>query len=370
MTGAFGQFIRQRVQQELAQAAGVEAPAAEQGLALATAGDPAGARPWLLAALAEPTCTTEVVTTLATILEAAGEPEAAIAALRKGLDRIPTSEQPTLWLQLGEYLQAQGQPDEAEQALRLVLKRHKAHPDALLKLGVLCFEAGRAEEAEDWLRQAITGDRKAVMARQYLALVYMDREDWRGATAQLHWIKQADPASNEAPLLQATMFERQGDPRSAIAELEALAERGKAGAAVYWRIARLHMGLKQRPEALAAFQACAARDRTRVEALIYAGRILESLERPDEALAAYQQVLAFQPDHADAAMFAARLWEARQAWEKAIGLYELAQASTAWQAQATAARDRLTELLAAMAAMMSGTSAAPADLPAAPPPTP
>lgn len=356
MTGRFGDLIRQRVAEELAQAHAAPLTAAQQGLAAVAANDPAAAIPLLTQALGEPGCSAALVTTLADLLLGAGLPAGAVSALRRGCEMVPWEDQVGLLLQLGEALQANEEPVEAEAVYKRILKREQGHHEALLRLGVLSYEAGHYDEAEAWLRQLVIRDRRSPLARRYLALIYMAREDWRAATAQLHWLKQGDATSNEAAMLQATMFERQGDLRSALLELETLAETGKAEEPVYWRIGCLYMGFKQPAEALTAFQGCVARDPDQAEAWLSAGRMLEVLDRMDEALQAYLRVLDLQAGQPEAAMFAGRILEARSNWERAMECYGIAMASPTWREKASVAHDRLAGLLAQMAIALAGAT--------------
>lgn len=329
----------------------------DKGLALHAAGDFDGALPLLQPALAGATCPVPVIVAVASIFHGRGDDFNQIATLRRGLAVHPRSHE--LFVLLGEAYQERQEFESAEEAYRKALKLCETYTDGFVKLGIMLFETERKEEAEQVFDRALSLDRGAIMARHFLALICMDRQDWRRATTQIHWIKQLDPAHSSARLLQATIFERQGDSLSALGELEQLVEKKIADADVYWRIGKLNLSLKNRMEGLAAFQKTAELKPDKWEAHFYVARLQESLDNRDEALKAYLKVIEHNPAMWDCYMYAARLFEGAKKWEQAIAHYQAILEVEKWQEEATEGHQRLSTLLVDIAATMAGTPQEP-----------
>ncbi len=196
------------------------------------------------------------------------------------------------WLERGDALALISDHAAAERAYRAAILVRPVTTAAHLKLGVLLFKRRRLAEALKALEQAIALDRTAVGARYHVALIAFESGDGQRATAQLTWIKRIRPELPEAYLLQAAVFERQGDRPSAAAELHALLALAPGHAGAWLRLGKLQLAMGDRQGALTALERACRLDPRLAEAHFGRGRLLEAAERLTEAGDAYRAALA------------------------------------------------------------------------------
>ena len=196
------------------------------------------------------------------------------------------------WIERGDALSLVSDHGAAERAYRQAILVRPLATAAHLKLGVLLYKRRRLAEALPVLERAIALDRTAVGARYHVALIAFETGDGVRATAQLSWIKHLRPELADVYLLQAAVFERQGDRPSAVAELEALIARVPGHAGAWLRVGKLRLGMGDRVGALTALERACRLDPRLAEAHFGRGRLLEAAERFGEAGDAYRAALA------------------------------------------------------------------------------
>src|SRR5687767_6561036 len=77
-----------------------------------------------------------------------------------------------------QKLNAEGRYDDARALCRLLLARHRDHPDLLHLLGMIEFRAGNAADAIQLLRKAIKASPRLGDALLNLAAVHGHLEQW------------------------------------------------------------------------------------------------------------------------------------------------------------------------------------------------
>jgi len=144
----------------------------ELGLARADAGDLAGAREALAQCLVLNRDFAQGHLFLAQIDLTAGAVSEAIDSARRAVAKSPRLIDAHLLL--GMAYVAAGRLHDAEAAFRKGLELAPGHPGLLLNLGTAARERGAPDEAELWLRRAVSADRTSLPAAQALAQVLID----------------------------------------------------------------------------------------------------------------------------------------------------------------------------------------------------
>lgn len=211
-----------------------------------------------------------------------------------------------------------GQYERAEGLAREVLTAQPAHGDALFLLGLVAYQAGALEPAEELLFQAVKLYPDIVNYRLMLASVLQKQGRLEEALTQYR--KVPDQAQSRAQQGYIYLLKRQTDfaesafeaalkiqpglpearlglllCRPDITALEALANETNLPDAWY-HLARLYHAAGQNEEASAAIQKTGL---AQEEYRVLEGVILESLGRDDVAKGVYQAILARNPYRAD-----------------------------------------------------------------------
>ncbi|MBM3275330.1 MAG: tetratricopeptide repeat protein [Candidatus Sericytochromatia bacterium] len=222
-----------------------------------------------------------------------GEYEEAEKTLRRSLSMQATIDPQSLYF-LGECYFYQRKWNEAEKYLRETIVREPKYTDAYIRLGMVLREAKRIDEAVRAFELAIVNDQKAVVARYQLAQICVDREDYKRALSQLHFVK--DLAASYAPafVLQGDIYQRLGDHRQSIVEYCKVVEMGKGDAGLYWRLGRSFMAIKDRLQAVKAFEQAIRMDKAMWPAYFYAAQLRDEFQHYEKAMQHYRALLAVE----------------------------------------------------------------------------
>ncbi len=150
---------------------------------------------------------------LARALEAADQPEAAVAALGEAIDLAP--DQTEYLVIRGSILGRLRRFPEAEADLRKVLKLHPAHAPALHELGLLFLRKGLAAPAAEMFQRALSLQPDRPAAYLHLGEALNRAGDLPGAAAALQRAVQLDPGSRQALNTLARVLDRLGRPDEA-----------------------------------------------------------------------------------------------------------------------------------------------------------
>lgn len=227
------------------------------------------------------------------------------------------AERGVLHYQLAEACRAAGDSAAAEAAYRKAGAIDPKHTDAFIRLGTLLFEAGRHAEAAVELDKAVYLDRKARVARYFLAQTLVALKDDQRALAQLHFLEQLNP--DYAPLFQlrSQIHERRGDHRQVVTELRRLQLLGKADGLCQFRLGKSYVALQDDEQALKSFQQAVALEPTAWVAWLYIAQLEEKQHHLEASLAIYRKLIAakacLQKAEAGAARIEAKLSQIRTA---------------------------------------------------------
>ena len=100
----------------------------------------------------------------------------------------------SMYLISGEY-------SKALEDLRRAVKLDPDYPEFNMALGAGLVNLGEYTEAIHYLEKAIALDSFLTPARSYLAIAYMNTEQWALADRQFDWILKNDPTSEGAKLI-------------------------------------------------------------------------------------------------------------------------------------------------------------------------
>lgn len=288
------------------------------GLAAFEAGDHDGALPLLLQALEADPYQVQALGAIARMHLERGEFAEALTQLQTAIQFDAYNAQ--LYYGLGEAASGLQDLFAAERHFTRATELDPDFTDAFIRHGMVLAELGRREDAIKAFERAIFLDRAAVVARYHLAQVCLQLEDFRRALTQLHMVKELHPTYAPVYLLQGEIQQRLGDARQAIVEYEKAVELGVGDADLFWQLGQLHLGLNDR----------------------------------DKALKAFQQVVDIDPAHYPAQMQLARMHEEAKRLLQAQQAYEALLDSEEFGAIAQAGLDRISAVLAEIAASMSG----------------
>lgn len=149
---------------------------------------------------------------------AAGDPDRAIAELRRALQLAPDDPEAESLLGWAQMLAAQY--DDALFTYQKVLMRQPENPLARVNVGYICLKKGIFGEAIEHLSRAIRldADRKATMyAHFYMGLVYLEREMYADARSFFRRTLELGPNLLEAYWEIGRAFYLEGDRDSAAA---------------------------------------------------------------------------------------------------------------------------------------------------------
>ncbi|MBM3267424.1 MAG: tetratricopeptide repeat protein [Candidatus Sericytochromatia bacterium] len=222
-----------------------------------------------------------------------GEYDEAEKTLRRSLSMQAQIDPQSLYF-LGEAYFYQRKWSEAEKYLRETIVREPKYTDAYIRLGMVLREQKRLDEAVRAFELAIVNDQKAVVARYQLAQICVDREDYKRALSQLHFVK--DLAANYAPafVLQGDIYQRLGDHRQAIVEYCKVVDMAKGDAGLYWRLGRSFMAIKDRMQAVRAFEQAIRLDKAMWPAYFYAAQLRDEFQHYEKAMVHYRALLAVE----------------------------------------------------------------------------
>src|SRR5262249_24191890 len=145
-----------------------------------------------------------------------------------------------------------GQQDEAESLLEEVLARYPHFSPALGDRGRLARRQRQLEQAEDWLREAVTQEPANHQLRYQLVQCLYQRGKSAEREDELRQLKRLE--TNQAHLEEIAVKEMPQRPQDPILHLQlgqALLEMGQTEEGLYW----LHRALRENPSNKSAHQA-------------------------------------------------------------------------------------------------------------------
>ncbi|MDB5467640.1 MAG: hypothetical protein JWQ46_2402, partial [Phenylobacterium sp.] len=233
---------------------------------------------------------------LGLVLADLGDNAAAMAALRHatGLNR----ELADAWRALGDLLFRAGETAAAEAAY--AEQRRAAVTDPALEGAAEAVFHGRIAEAEQRLREHLTGHLDDTTATRMLAEVYLRQARYGDAETLLARCLELDPGHDGARFSYADALFRQQKAAQALPQVERLLARDPANPA-YLNLLAACLGLVgEDGRVLAIYEGLLADYPKQPRLWLNYGHVLRSVGRRDEAVAAYKQCLALAPGLGDA----------------------------------------------------------------------
>lgn len=133
---------------------------------------------------------------LGIVLNKRGDDLGAEDSLAEAVKRTPDSS--LYWYAYGEMLRFNKKYDEAVEAYARSMALPDTHPKASAKRGLALAEAGRIDEAEVFLTEAIRAEPDNPYVHFNLGVVYNKRKNWKASISEFEaFLKLADPADGE-----------------------------------------------------------------------------------------------------------------------------------------------------------------------------
>jgi tetratricopeptide (TPR) repeat protein len=221
-------------------------------------------------------------------------------------------------------LHQQGRLADAERVYSDVLWRQPNHLDALIRIGVIAAQTGRAERAAELFRKAIKLNSTIAAVHRNLGMALFELKRFKEALASYDRaiaLKQDYAECHNSRGLALQELKRPAE--ALVAYDKAIALKPDFAEAHYNRGITLH-DLRRPAEALAAYDKATALKLNFAEAYYSRGRVLEELRRPEEALAAYERAIALKPAFAEAHTGRGNILQERRLLEEALASHDQA----------------------------------------------
>jgi tetratricopeptide (TPR) repeat protein len=223
-------------------------------------------------------------------------------------------------------LHERGRLREAEQLYRALLHTGGPHAGALHRLGILCTQTGRPDEAVKLIEQSIAIDPGSAQARIDLGVALTAMQRPEQALAQHVAAAALDPANIAAHNNAGTVLLGLGRPHEAIAHFERALAVKPDTPELHNNLGNALAGLNRHDEAIACYRRAAAINPNFVLAINNCGIALAGLGRDEEAVASFEAAIATTPAYADARANLARCLARLRRHDAAIGHFQAALA--------------------------------------------
>ena len=200
-------------------------------------------------------------------------------------------------LVLGLALREQGRASEAEQVLRDALSQQPKHPALLLELANALADLGRRDEAITALDQAVRIQPSYLPAQFNLGNMLREAGWLDDAVAAYETALRLKPDYAEAHYNLGITLQNLRQSERAIAAYRRAAELRPGHVGSVFNLGSALRSQGRPADAVTAFRRAIALKPDYAEAHYNLGNALRDLKRPDEAAAAYRAALAIRPDY-------------------------------------------------------------------------
>ena len=222
---------------------------------------------------------------------AAGDPDAAVATLRRRTKADPHDA--AAWRLLADVLQALGDGDGADSAHLSAVEA--GVNDAVLNHAALALRAERLAVAEAALRQRLKAEPTDVAAIRMLAEVGARLGRYDEASLLLERCLELRPSFHEARRAYAQVLQRQERPLEALAEAERLMAIDAKNPNHGMLMASIHTRLGDHAAAITLYKDLLGRYPQQPKGWMSYGHALKTIGRRADAVAAYQRALSQAP---------------------------------------------------------------------------
>ena len=220
-------------------------------------------------------------------------------------------------------LHQQGKFAEAERLYGDVLRQQPNHLDALLRLGVIAAQTGRAERAVELFRGAVKLNGRIAAVHRNLGLALFELKRFKEAMASFEKAIALKPDYAECHNSRGlTLRELKRSAEALVAYDKAIALKPDFAEAHFNR--GLALQDLQPIEALSAYDKAIALKPNFSEAYYGRGCVLAQLGRPVEALAAYDEAIALKPNFAEAHTARGNVLQEMRQLEEALASHDRA----------------------------------------------
>lgn len=196
---------------------------------------------------------------------------------------------------------------EAYDELVAFLEHNADQPGGAARFGQFDFARGRFDQAEDWLRTAISWDQFSVPLYQDLAMMQNARGNTEAATGTLEEGLSVNPDSPQMLFMLALIEAEQGELSEAKRHLEAATRADPTYFRAWYNLALLHAQEENLTEAMKAIRMAEEVDPTTPDAPYVRATLHLRLDEPDAAREAAATALRINPNHSPSRQILQRL---------------------------------------------------------------
>ena len=223
-------------------------------------------------------------------------------------------------------LHRDGEFDRAEFIYRAILAEDATHFDALLHLGTLQLQQGKADAAVELIRRAIANRASSAEAHSNLATALYAQRQFEPAIASYEEALSIDPDHAGANYGLGSTLCALGRMDEAIACYRRAVAVDPDYAEAEFSLGVALRDLKRNAEAADHFRAALAIDPDYVEARHELGRVLETMGEHADALTCFDAILAADPNHIQSLNQRGLVLQSLCRHEEALGSYQQALA--------------------------------------------
>jgi predicted O-linked N-acetylglucosamine transferase (SPINDLY family) len=223
---------------------------------------------------------------------------------------------------------ASGQLREAEGLYRAVLARAPNHAETHHRLGVICFQTGRAEEAIQFVRRATELDPHQANYHSNLGVFLADLKQFDAAAGALQKALALNPNQPETHNNLANVLNELGRTEQAIHSYRNAISLRPDYVEAHYNLGNALGKFGQRREAIEMLQLAIAMRPTYAEAHASLANLLRDEGRIDEAIASCRRAIELRPDLGEAYNSLGAILQETGELEEAVGFYRRASQLT------------------------------------------
>jgi tetratricopeptide (TPR) repeat protein len=190
--------------------------------------------------------------------------------------------------------------EQAEAGYRGILVREPLHFDAIHLLGLVCYQAGRSEEAVELIQRAIALDASQPAAHSNLGLALQALRRMPEALDSYDEALRLDPAFVDALVNRGVALREVGRIADALANFDRALALNPDHLQAHFSHGLILLEAGRPEEAVASFERVLVADARNAAALCNLGNAFQALNRHEQALASYDSAILFEPGLAEA----------------------------------------------------------------------
>ena len=227
------------------------------------------------------------------IMQAAGNPEAAVEFIQRATELAP--DYFAAHVNLGNALQAAGRAEEAVETFQVALKMNPLMPEVVSNLASALIDLGRHVEAAAICEDALNTKPDLAAARANLANAMLGLGKHEEAVKNYHLALEGDPGNANAWFSLGNVLFEMGQGEEALKHYREAVRLSPESAEKHYNLANAALALDHYEDAVESFGQAIIITPEYLDAHVNLGSALQSLGRIDDAIASFRHALQLAP---------------------------------------------------------------------------